>query len=318
MFSLINSKTIENKELKELVELIRKSILAEGEGVYNFKKIVSYQEFEKVICNFIKSIMKSFVEETEYKDIVCNAVVIKMPIWYEGLYIPVEGKDRVAINEKTIEHFYLGNLDALLIILHEINHFKINYAIKLGYLSEDIVRCLKEKLIRGAPNIFGEYDGNETYYNPNYEVVSKEIFVDMLAIYDIIELMKEIGRGGEYSPEEIEELLSEGFSKKLSVLKQKYDNHIRNMFFNLGFNDFYLDYEEVFDILIQDNQAWLEIPQIAIEYYLDNGKVKRKSVSQLEETLRVSTNEMEQEYLRLLIEKFNKSRMTYSCNFKKS
>ena len=90
------------------------------------------------------------------------------------------------------------------------------------------------------------------------------------------------------------------------------------MFFNLGFNDFYLDYEEVFDILIQDNQAWLEIPQIAIEYYLDNGKVKRKSVSQLEETLRVSTNEMEQEYLMLLIEKSNKSRMTCSCNFKKS
>ena len=30
--------------------------------------------------------------------------------------------------------------------------------------------------------------------------------------------MKEIGRGGEYSPEEIEELLSEGFSKKLWFL----------------------------------------------------------------------------------------------------
>ena len=245
MFSLINSKTIENKELKELVELIRKSILAKGERGFIFKKIVSYQEFEKLICNFIKSIMKSFVEETEYKDIDCNAIVIKMPIWHKGIYIPEEGNDKIAINEKTIEDFYLGNLDAILIILHEINHFKMNYAIKLGYLSEDTVRCLKEELIRRSPNIFGEYDGNATYYNPNYEVVSEEIFVDMLAIYDFIELFKEVCKGTKARPEEIEELFLKGYSKKLSVLKQKYDNHIRDMRSHFSFNSNYLEFNRL-------------------------------------------------------------------------
>ena len=57
--------------------------------------------------------MKSFVEETAYEDIVCNAVIIKMPIWHKGIYIPVEGKDKIAINEKTIEDFIAATTGVL-------------------------------------------------------------------------------------------------------------------------------------------------------------------------------------------------------------
>ena len=54
----------------------------------------------------------------------------------------------ILLDKKVINDIYLGKINSMTTIFHELNHFKVLYDIKLGRITIDLIRCIKEQLLR--------------------------------------------------------------------------------------------------------------------------------------------------------------------------
>ena len=94
----------------------------------------------------------------------------------------------ITINEKVIYDIYLGKINSMIIIFHELNHFKVFYDLRLEKINFDLIRIAKEELIRLSE------DDNEKqtefivdksqYYVDNYKLYSEEKFVDLVKAHN--------------------------------------------------------------------------------------------------------------------------------------
>ncbi len=189
------------------------------------------------------------------------------------------------------------------------NHY--NQYLKLGRINKDLIRSQKENLLSmasqkpvnkiktiKADSKFTDDD----YYKYNYKVFSEEKIVEINAINNLISFIKMVGI--KLSPQHLQELKN-NFLKNIN----QYNNHLRDLRSNLNFNDSFLNFEEAFDVMIKFNPDWLTIPQLNIEYYLnEDGKVVKRTKEELEERLKTETDENIKEYIQYLL--------TENTNFK--
>ncbi len=265
------------------------------------------------------NIMKYFLEEYQLKDEKYKVAIEKLPPRKKGYFLNNQKYNNLlVINEDVIKNIYNGNIEEFMVIFHELNHFKVKYEIRIGEINEDIVRIIKEKLIRkssqdpfneiGSPKSIkhGYQYVNDDYYCDNYELYSEEIYVNLQSKRDFLTMLKKI-TNNELIQQEFTKIFDNYYENEIDSEIKKYNNHLRDFNSNFYFNSNYLNYEEAFDLLVTDNPNWLQYPQIAIEYYLDaNNNVQKRNVEQLQELLNNSNDVKEIEYISLLINK-NKS-----------
>ncbi|MGN1323585.1 MAG: hypothetical protein ACI4VR_00025 [Bacilli bacterium] len=82
----------------------------------------------------------------------------------------------------------------------------------------------------------------------------------------------------------------------------QYNNYLRDLRLLFNYNNYFLDFEAAFDVMIKHNPNWLTIPQLNIEYYLSkDGKVLKRTKEELEERLKIETDENIKEYIQYLL-----------------
>ena len=314
--NLFSDKTFEKESGKKLIKLIRDVIFGiQKDKNFCFEKIVTYENFENIICDFLLDAMKTFLENYKIED-KCMVHIKKLPIEMKGLFLGNKKCDNLLIiNEYVIKELYDGDLEQFIALFHELNHFKVKYDIRLSETNEDIVRIIKERLIReSSQDPFDEIDSskwikkgymyvNDNYYRDNYELYSEEVYVGLRAQEDFLFMLKTLTKNTNIQTEIVKYFQHEhqnSFDRNI----KKYNNHERDFTANLKFNNFFLSYEEAFDLLIKDNPEWLKYPQISIEYYIDNnGVVHKRNELELIELFNSTENLQEKEYLKFLIVK---------------
>ena len=210
----------------------------------------------------------------------------------------------ITINKKVINDIYSGKIDAFITIFHELNHFKSEYDIKLGKINSDIIRTIKEDLLRASSqDPFSEMKSiksgskyiNDDYYKCNYAVFSDEKIAEINAIKNFISLMEIIGINlSKFQLQQLEEQIKSNMSQ--------YNNYLRDLRLCFNYNNYFLDFEEAFDVMIKYNPNWLTISQLNIEYYLGkDGKVLKRTKEELEERLKTETDENIKEYIQYLL-----------------
>ena len=294
---LLNEKVINNSRTFELLQLILKNLYIKNP---NFK--ISYNGFKETMIAFVEKIMSSYLEDTKYYKDKFSRVIKKLPSYRRGEFNPENNV--IIINEKVINDIYLGKINSMTTIFHELNHFKSVYDIKLGIINKDVMRSLKEFLLRSSSH--DPFDEMKTfkidstlisdeYYECNYRVFSDEKNAEINAINNLIFFIEIAGI--ELSEQHLQEL-----KDRIKNNTIQYDNYLRDLRLIIGFNDNFLDFEEAFDIMIKFNTDWLSIPQLSIEYYLgEDGKVVKRTKEELEERLKTETDEDIKEYIQYLL-----------------
>ena len=150
------------------------------------------------------------------------------------------------INKSVIRELYDGDLEEFTTLFHGLNHFKVKYDIRLSEINEDIVRIIKERLIRESnQDPFGEIDSpktikkgsmyvNDDYYRDNYELYSGEVYVNLKAQEDYLFLLKSLTKKTDIQAEIVNLFQSEyknAFERKI----KNYNNHQRDFTTNLNF-----------------------------------------------------------------------------------
>ena len=305
---LLNKKVINSKSFELLQSMFKKRYMKEN----NFESIISYNEFKNEIIIFVETIMSSLLEDTEYCNDKYSCIVKKLPSYYGGDFNPKN--NIITINEKVINDIYLGKINPMAIIFHELDHFKTKYDIKLGIISKDIIRSLKEQLLRIATkNPFNEkilkegYGSiNDYYYESNYQFFSNEKVADINAINNLILFIEIIGI--ELSEQQLQQLKDE-----IRNNNSQYDNYLRDLRRVACFNNYFLDFEEAFDVMIKFNPNWLTLDQLKIEYYLDeDDKVVKRTEEELKERLKTETDEDIKEYIQYLLTHNNNKKLSRS------
>lgn len=278
--TLINSKSF------ELLSIILKDHYEKSNGS---KTVISYGEFRETIIGFIKEAMRILLENSDYYNDKYDCKIIKMSLGERGNFDL--DNNLITINEDVIEKLYLGNLEEMAIIFHELGHFKVKYELISGKINVDLIRIAKELAIRSAlechldekeelknPKI------DDKYYCDNYVVFSEEKIVEMNAIKLLIKFLELSDI--HISPEEMKKLQNE-----FDINEKQYQNYLRDFTHNMRFNDNWLDFEQAFDFLIKQNPSWLMIPQFSIEYCQDeDGNVKKRTKEELKIMLESETD----------------------------
>lgn len=307
---LLTDKTIENEKVKKVISLIKKCFMEfPKEKSFSFSKLTKYDDFKNDIYNFIVSIMNDFLESSGFNNDKCVVDFKKLSNLKKGFYFGSEENHLLVINEEVIRNIYDGDIEEFMAILHELNHFKVQCDIKSGKINEDIVRIIKEKLIRkSARDPFGEIDSikskktgyeyvNDDYYCDNYDVYSEEIYVNLQAKKDLLFIIKSLTKDTSIQ-QKITKVFEDGYKDEI----ERYNNHERDFTNSLIFNSFYLSYEEAFDLLVTDNPDWLSYSQLNIEYYIgENNKIQKRSIEQLLELMNSTNNFEKKAYINSLI-----------------
>ena len=209
-------------------------------------------------------------------------------------------------------------------IFHELNHFKINYELKLGKINQDLVRIAKEELLSISisdpwakkENIKKGMAYTNYYYECNYRVFSEEKVAEINAIKNLIFFLKA-------ADIELSEFDKHELERRIANNNCQYENYLRDFRYHFNFNNNFLDFEEAFDIMINYNHDWIKCPQLDIEYYQDeNGKIKKRTIEQLQEMLNKETDEEKKQYIHQLLtpnrhKKLNKQELfSYDTDFK--
>ena len=194
----------------------------------------------------------------------------------------------------------------LAVLFHELNHFKMKYDIKLGFLDESLVRVIKEELISSSPLYpsfikVSEEEKRSSYYKDNYELYSEEKLADFYSLENLLLFLKE-------AKINLTERQKYEINALFSKIQGQYNNYLRDVSNNLNFNSYNIDFEEAFDILIKNNPQWLEYSQLRIEYFLDsNGTVKKRTSEELKTMLHQETDPIKIKYIeKLLLSNANK------------
>ena len=295
---ILNELILKNKSFEILGIILKKHYLNKKE----LKPIISYDEFKETIKTFIEKIMGTFLEDTDYYDDKYSCTCKQMRLSRRGEFSPENNE--ITINEDVIKELYHGNLNEMTTIFHELNHFKIKYELRLGKINQDLVRIVKEQLLRkSSSDPFDEKNTikkgatyiNDDYYKCNYRVFSEEKVAEINAIRNLIFFLKTANI-------ELSEFDMHELETRITNNNRQYENYLRDLRYNINFNSYFLDFEEAFDIMIIYNPNWLKCPQLDIEYYQDeNGKVKKRTIEQLQEMLYNETDEEKKQYINQLL-----------------
>lgn len=281
---ILNELILKTKNFEILGNVLKNHHLKKEE----LQPIISYEEFKETIKAFVEKVMVTLLENTDYPKDKYSFSFKQMRLSNRGNFFPENNE--IVINEDVIKKLYQGNLSELTTIFHELNHFKIKYELKSGKINQDLVRIVKENLLRTA--IFEKSTG---YYECNYRVFSEEKVVERNAIKNLIFFLQNANIN--LPDHEMQEL-----ERRISNNNRQYENYLRDLRYNVNFNSYFLDFEEAFDVMIIYNQNWLEYPQLCIEYYQDEaGKVKKRTIEQLKEMLNDEMDEDIKQYIKQLL-----------------
>ena len=169
---LLNDKVINSNSFRLLQLVVKNSYIKNP----HFK--VSYDEFRGIVIAFTEIVMKSYLEDTKFFNEKYSCVVKKIPSYRRGEF-DLQNNE-ITINEDVINDIYSGNITSMTTIFHELNHFKSKYDIKLKRINKDLIRSVKERLLREAfQDSFDEMKKGyqnikDDYYECNYTVFSEE------------------------------------------------------------------------------------------------------------------------------------------------
>ena len=296
---LLNEKIIDSNSYKLLQLMIKKLYLKEN----NPESIISYNEFKEKIVAFVEVIMKSYLEDTKYLNDKYSCIIKELPSYRLGEFN--SESNVIIINESVIKELYLGKINSMTVIFHELNHFKSKYDIKLGIINSDIIRTIKEDLLRVANNKDSKLI-NDDYYKCNYTVFSDEKIAEINAINNLISFLQMVDI--ELSKQYLQQL-----EEQIESNTKQYNNYLRDLRLIFNYNNYFLDFEEAFDIMIKYNPSWLTIPQLNVEYYLGKeGKVLKRTKEELKERLKTETDENIKEYIQYLLSPNTNKRLSRS------
>lgn len=311
----ILNETLINSKVFELLSIILKDHYEKRE---NFKPIISYEEFKETIISFVKVTMRILLENSDFYNDKYDCIIKKMPLGRRGTF--ESNNNLITINEDVIERLYLGKIEEMTTIFHELGHFKVKYELKSGIINIDLIRVAKETAILNDIDDFFEKNeklknpqSDDEYYCTNYAVFSEEKIVEMNAIRLLIKFLELADI--HISLEEMQRLQSV-FEKN----EKQYQNFLRDFRHNIDFNDNWLDFEQAFDFLVKNNPSWLMIPQLTIEYYQDeNGNVKKRTEEELKEILKVELEPSRKQCIEDLLNMYSKKKLSkddFSTNYK--
>ena len=290
-----------------MMELLNDKILSLDSYIFlcsfyeneNSNLSISYNSFKKNLEKLACEVMSAYLANTPFENISSYCIVTKHD--YAGTFLDNDTINLIIINEDVVKEMYKGNIWAITTLLHELNHFKVKYDLKLGYINSDLVRILKERLISTSstyPSFIKSchHENIENkYYDNNYKYFSEENYVDMASIESFLYMIKN-------SKLKITKQQAYGIYKIMEKKESDYNFHIRDVSDNLNFNSYEVDFEEAFDLLVKDNPDWLEYPQLQIEYYLDkDGNVKKRTDEQLKAILETEQNNEIKDYINYLL-----------------
>ena len=265
----------------------------------NSPSSISYNEFKKNLEKFAHEVMTVYLIDTPFKNIAGYCIVTKHDC--AGTFLDRDNINLIVINEDVVREMYKGNVWAITTLFHELNHFKVKYDLKMGYINLDLVRILKERLISTSstyPSFIKSchYENTDNnYYDSNYKYFSEENYVDMACIENFLYIIKN-------SKLKVTKEQIYGIYKLIEKKESDYNFHVRDVSDNLNFNSYEVDFEEAFDLLIKDNPNWLEHPQLQIEYYLDKDHtVKKRTPEQLKAIAENEQNNEIKDYINYLL-----------------
>ena len=296
MMELLSEKVIGSRNF-EILQLMFQNIYT------NEQHLIQYSNFKEMLVVFVEKIMSTYLEDTEYYNDKYSCIVKELPSYRLGEFN--SENNVIIINESVIKEIYLGKINSMTVIFHELNHFKSKYDIKLGIINSDIIRTIKEDLLRVANNIDSKFI-NDDYYKCNYTVFSDEKIAEINSINNLISFVKIVGI--ELSKQHLQQL-----EEQIENNTRQYNNYLRDLRLIFNYNNYFLDFEEAFDIMIKHNRSWLTIPQLNIEYYLKkDGKVAKRTKQELEERLITETDENIKEYIQYLLSPNTNKRLSRS------
>ena len=268
----------------------------------NLKTLISYDEFRKILTDFIEEIMKNYLIKIGFADYREKEPEVKI----------VDFKDNTNgdyhYNMIRLDKTIPWNIFTFFTPCHELIHFKYNTDLNAEIINKNTVRVAKETLIRhdaenSAP-IF-KYD----YYSDNYKFYSEEKLADI----EGVELFRKIIEYMNIT------LTREDEIKLLNIYTNnriQYHNYLRDFRSNIRFNNFFMDFEKAFDFLIRDNPEWCSCPQLIIEYYQDGeGKVRKRTSEELQSILEREEDKDIKEYIQSLLVP-NEDKRLYDDGFK--
>lgn len=274
----------------------------------NLKPIISYDEFKEVLTNFIEEIMQNYLTKSGNINEQGSCEIVNFNKRKAGDCI----NTKIRLDEDVVKDIFLGDL-IMLTPYHELTHFKYNVDIASGKVYGNLVRYLKELLIRrdGMTYING-YD--DFYYFLNYDCISIETLANMEGIYNLAKILDMMRID-----------LTKADQLTLILLMERnvslYNKHLRDLTLNLKSNLFYQNFEDFFDLIVEDHPEWLDYKQLQIEYYQDKeGKVRKRTTEELQSLLEREEDEEIRKYIKSLLkqnkdkkeEKFKQKKYDYA------
>lgn len=281
---LITNEILDSDIIKKIIELYNKyDFNSAFKDNYKFSDLISYDEFKEYIREFTLLVMNTYLKNIGNKSDTCEFNYISGDVDFAADFTDDDDINVIQVTDKMIKHFYdNGSMEILRYMLHELNHFKVKYDIKCGEYNNDLVKIIKEHLVRLAcHDPFDEIKSikslkggylfvNDDFYECNYEINSEEKYVNLKAVEDYIEIANLLSMSKLIDYNKI----YKDYIKEESI-KFKIDERLFSS--NFFFNTNVLELDEAFDLLIQSHPEWLNYSQIAKDYYLDdNGKVIKK------------------------------------------
>ena len=273
----------------------------------NLKPIISYDEFKEVLTNFIEEIMQNYLTKSGNINEQGSCEIVNFNNRKSGDCIDT----KIRLDEDGVKDIFLGDL-IMFTPYHELTHFKYNVDIASGKVYGNLVRYLKERLIRkdGVTYING-YD--DFYYSLNYDCISIETLANMEGIYNLAKILDMMRID-----------LTKADQLNLILLMERnaslYNKHLRDLTLNLKSNLFYQNFEDFFDLIVEDHPEWLDYKQLQIEYYQDEeGKVRKRIPEELQSLLEREEDEETRKYIESLVkqnkdkkeEKFKQKKYDY-------
>lgn len=299
------------------MDLLSKEVLS----LENFNKLgaIIKKQYElkdsknaKITLDEFRLIFKLATEEiintlTKENLASCNQCKFqKMPLQKRGRCEISSKFITITINDDVVTKLYKGNILEVLTLFHELNHVLIKYEIAKETINYDLSRCLKEiliisngnkELVRIKNNLKNNFftEGFYHYYSDNYSYISEEKIAEIMAINELLTFINHFNiKITDFEQKELQKMLKQN--------QQEYRNYLRDVRHIISFNSYFIDFEEVFALMIKEHPEWLKFKVLQIEYYLNKeGEVVKRSKKELLEMLSKETDKEKQEYLKRLI-----------------
>lgn len=293
------------------MNLITKDIMKTKEYIQFIKMIldlqnkdVSYDKFKNIIINFVTFIVKDYLKRMNLLDNEnfnrMTFEIVDLPDNIGGSYS--FSKQKIRINSNIIFDIFKGDLKKVAIIFHEINHMKVHAEIIKDVYDINLYRILKENLVREASiDIYELYKEEKQrnfmgYYVSNYDSYSEEVYVEMLALLDLLIVFQS-------ADVQIQNENRKFIYDELKALEVGWNNLNRDFTYVSNNNKYHMYLYDAFDEYFKMNKDWLEdCPLLQIEYYLDeNGNIMKRSIEELQELIGKEPDKAKKSFIEDLI-----------------